>query len=986
MNKNISIIRLNKWYVAFFILFFILMGIALGYYQFKTTSKRYAHENLVLESAVLNLFKKQLNSELNFYISSIEQQKPYYVEQIMKELNFQLEKAATKLGELHKKNPNHSLERIIQDNLHKCCTAPYTYVFNANGRLIYSKNENIGVLNILRQAIKTKKFPENCIYKKVKNIYIIEYFSPEEILAMLRQKIINRIDNATNKSYLFAFAYKFKNGALVMDSLAAHPRKKILTKNIKIKGSDDNKTFNDMQKNLAPTLQQYGESFYQYRYKVDENGFSKVSYFKLIPEYKLILAKGFLKHDMLKMLKTKKIENKNTITKTITRVLMIFGFFAIIGLAVQAVFLTQSSKVFNYYKTFLNKKDVSINRISQRLNKSIDMQKSFAIQKNEWQKKFNILSKNSGQLYFEFNPINNTILWGDFFDEVLSVYASTTEFSFEDFLARIHRKDKENIDKVLYNAEKNIGGFDVEFRFKTDTAGFRFLKLKGVYLSSAENTPELLIGLLQDISVQKKHQLQLTESENLYKSTIDAFNFPIYVLDSNYNILIANRAFRKAIVELGYSATELSAKVNDIFPFIPPKTFEVFREVFTNGLMQNYEEFNEFSSNDWRYTENTVLPIIENSKTKKILVMMRNVTQRKIAEIEKKRLWTAIEQANDGIVITDTESNILYVNPIYSKVTGYTQQELLNKKTAIFQSGKTDEATYDRLWSTIQSGQVWQGEMQNRKKNGELFTEESIISPVKNEEGEIVNYVAIKRDVTEEKKRQLQMIQDDKMRAIGTLAGGIAHDFNNILATMYTYLFLLELESGLSNEGKQALSIIKKSQQRAKELVAQILDFSRQSNENQHSINPLPVVEEAINLLSPIIPSYITIEKNLQPCKNIYSSTVELHQLVTNLCTNAKDAIDEKGKISIELLNHKTKDDNEYVLLKITDTGNGIDIETQKHIFDPFFTTKKPGDGTGLGLATVHNIVKKSGGFINVKSKPFKGTCFEIFFKSHEGI
>ena len=372
--------------------------------------------------------------------------------------------------------------------------------------------------------------------------------------------------------------------------------------------------------------------------------------------------------------------------------------------------------------------------------------------------------------------------------------------------------------------------------------------------------------------------------------------------------------------------------------------------------------------------------------------LLYELSERKQKEKKLVNLVTAIEQAGESIVVTDRYGKIQYVNPSFEQTSGYSSEQVLGKKPKMLQSGKHDDAFYNKMWETLESGKIWHGGFINRKKDGTIFEEEATISPVLDKEGVITNYVAVKRDVTEQIKLRKQLNQAQKMEALGTLAGGIAHDFNNILTSILGYadMVLSELpeNSDLWSKQEQVL----KAANRAKELVTQILAFSRQTEEKKIPVEIHAVVKEAIKLLRSTIPSTVEIREKLDPRAGIIlADPTQLHQIIMNLCTNADYAMRGTGGILAISLSTCQIDDTDinpgeaslipgsYVKLEISDTGCGIDSETMKNIFDPYFTTKKRGEGTGLGLSTVHGIVESYKGYISVYSEQGKGTTFNIY-------
>ncbi|MBN1581833.1 MAG: response regulator [Anaerolineae bacterium] len=357
---------------------------------------------------------------------------------------------------------------------------------------------------------------------------------------------------------------------------------------------------------------------------------------------------------------------------------------------------------------------------------------------------------------------------------------------------------------------------------------------------------------------------------------------------------------------------------------------------------------------------------------------------------DMERLTTAIEQSAETVVITDTEGDIVYVNPAFEHVTGYGRAEVLGRNPRILKSNHQDLAFYQELWATICAGQVWSGNFVNRKKDGTLYTEEATISPVKGEDGVIINYVAVKRDVTRERELEEQYYQAQKMQAIGQLTAGIAHDFNNLLTAINGFAELAQYELAADHPLQDSLGQILDAGQRATKLISQLMAFSRRQMVEPRVLNLNAVVVEMDKILQRIIGEHIILKTILASDLGLAKvDPVQLEQIIVNLAVNARDAMPRGGHLTIETANATLDQDyaakhlevvpGEYVLLAVSDSGIGMSKEIKSRIFEPFFTTKEMGEGTGLGLATVFGIVKQSGGHITVYSELGVGTTFKIY-------
>jgi PAS domain S-box-containing protein len=368
----------------------------------------------------------------------------------------------------------------------------------------------------------------------------------------------------------------------------------------------------------------------------------------------------------------------------------------------------------------------------------------------------------------------------------------------------------------------------------------------------------------------------------------------------------------------------------------------------------------------------------------------KELIERTKVEEKLRKLSHAVEQSPVSIFITDLQGNIEYANQHITNLTGYSQEELLGQNPRILKSGLTSQEEYQTLWTTILSGQEWRGEFQNIKKNGELYWELALISPIRNISHEITHFIAIKEDISERKRMENQLRHSQKMEAVGQLAGGIAHDFNNILTAIIGYTTILQLKIPEDSSLKSATNQILASAERGASLTQGLLAFSRKEINNPGRIDLNGVVERVEKLLKRLIGEDIrlTILPSDHPLP-ILADSMQMEQVLMNLATNSRDAMPDGGEITIttELVKldshfiaaHGFGNSGNFALLTISDTGEGMEAEMVKHIFEPFYTTKETGKGTGLGLSIVYGIIKKHNGYIICHSLPGIGTIFHVY-------
>jgi two-component system, cell cycle sensor histidine kinase and response regulator CckA len=370
---------------------------------------------------------------------------------------------------------------------------------------------------------------------------------------------------------------------------------------------------------------------------------------------------------------------------------------------------------------------------------------------------------------------------------------------------------------------------------------------------------------------------------------------------------------------------------------------------------------------------------------------MWGIVRRRKADQRLKLLGASLEQAGESILITDPVGATLYANPAFTETNGYSLDEALGKTPALLKKSKHTEAFSEDMWSAIKRGEVWRGRFTNRRKDGSLYEETATISPIKDTDGHIVNFVIVGRNVTTEVMLQKQLLQAQKMEAIGTLAGGIAHDFNNLLQAILGYADLLLMRKEPGDPDRQRIAIIRRAAQDGADLVSRILTFSRKAEAKTRPIDLNEEMRRAERLLRRMVPKMVEITLVLaDDLRIVDANAAQIEQILLNLAVNAQHAMPDGGQLSIETRNESFSAESlggspngktsEYVLLTVSDTGAGMEADVLERMFEPFFTTKTDGQGTGLGLSMVHGIVTQHGGHITCYSKPGKGTSFKIYF------
>ncbi len=362
-------------------------------------------------------------------------------------------------------------------------------------------------------------------------------------------------------------------------------------------------------------------------------------------------------------------------------------------------------------------------------------------------------------------------------------------------------------------------------------------------------------------------------------------------------------------------------------------------------------------------------------------------------EDQLRKLSEAIEHAGEGIFITDKTAKIEYVNQAFCKTMGYSADEILGNTPAMWKSGVQGKDFYENLWSTILSGQAWNGSVINKKKDGEQIPLMMTIAPILDRHDNICSFVASQQDMTKQRELEDQFQQAQKMEALGTLVGGIAHDFNNMLAAMIGNIYLLKMEPfSASTEAREHLNGIETLAFRASEMIKQLLVFARKGTVSKTAVPFTTLMKEAFKLQQVAVPEDITFNHSFSSEElNVFADATQLQQVFINLINNARDAVEGSASPSINvqleafeaddafLKQHSSAENCKFAHLSITDNGCGIDQAEIEKIFDPFYTTKEVGKGTGLGLAMVFGAIRSYEGWVDVESNNGQGTSFHIY-------
>jgi PAS domain S-box-containing protein len=505
-----------------------------------------------------------------------------------------------------------------------------------------------------------------------------------------------------------------------------------------------------------------------------------------------------------------------------------------------------------------------------------------------------------------------------------------------------------------------------------------------------DNMPRICERIMRewDHTIERRKAVDaLSKSEEKYRNLVETAQDAI-VCDINGIIVDWNKSAERVF---GYSKDEIIGKpVNVLLPNRYKNEHQVGFDRFTKtgeaGIIGKTVEVS-------RLTKKGVEILIEMSLTYQKIeneqhfftAIIRDITERRKSEQQLRKLSHAVKYSSTTIFITDIKGNIEYANPEFTRLTGYSIEEAIGKNPRFLQSNVTSPEVHKELWETITSGKEWQGEFCNKKKNGELYWESASISPVKNDKGEITNFIAVKKDITEHKKMEEVLLQTEKLKALGVITSGVAHDFNNILAIVSGNAQLLQERHSDDKElAADRLSTIRKAASDGAEIVRRMRKFMAVEKDVSEfmSVNIKDVIEQSVDFTMPRWMNmaraggikYDIDMKGVKEVPTIPGNPSELREVLINIINNALDVMPEGGTILI-----CTWSNDKNVYTSISDTGTGMTEEVRKKIFDPFFTTKRA-EGSGLGMSVSYGIIKSHGGNIDVESKDGAGSTFTLTF------
>ena len=512
-----------------------------------------------------------------------------------------------------------------------------------------------------------------------------------------------------------------------------------------------------------------------------------------------------------------------------------------------------------------------------------------------------------------------------------------------------------------------------------------------------QTDPLFLSSTTIDISDRKRMENELRESEDRQRSLVEHLPQRIFVKDRNSVYLSCNENYA---ADLGITPAQIVGK--DDCAFHPPELAQAYRAddqaCIANGVVKDLEEAYQVGG-EKRWIHTIKVPYHDrHGKVTGVLGIFEDITERRLAEDVLLRLAAIVESSDDAIIGETLDGTITTWNHGAERLYGYSVAEAVGCHVSILIPPEALDDLQDTLTKVSRGEVIRHLETKRQTKDGQIIDVSLTISPIKDKRDLIIGASSTARDISDRVKAeqqrealQAQLLQAQKMEAIGTLAGGIAHDFNNIL---FAIVGNTELAMDEISEGAPAYRDLEKvlhASARAAEMVKQILTFSRQGQFERKPLDIVPVVKEALKFLKATIPVNVEIKGAIEPDQGkILGDPTQIYQVLMNLCVNASHAMkDTGGVLTVDLRfvcidrdsapDHNNLTPGDYLRLSVSDTGRGIPVKILNRIFEPYFTTKNLGEGTGFGLSVVHGIVRSHDGAIIVDSQVGEGTSFHVY-------
>jgi two-component system, cell cycle sensor histidine kinase and response regulator CckA len=612
------------------------------------------------------------------------------------------------------------------------------------------------------------------------------------------------------------------------------------------------------------------------------------------------------------------------------------------------------------------------------------------------EEKFRQLADNISDVFWMTSPDLKVIhyvspgyelIWGH---STESLYAKPQQW-----VEAILPEEREGVLAVFGTLTGTVSEVSVEYRIARPDGTVRWVHDRGFQVRNAAGILVRLTGIASDITERKQTEEALQRRQTELQVLFDLTPAMIFFKDTKNGILRVNKRFAETV---GKPVADIEGKpYPEIHSEDAAKYYVDDLEVIQSGVpkLGIIETIRDREGKEiWVQTDK--VPVCDKAGSViGIVAMCQDITHRKKAEETLRLLNSAVLQSRESILITDAELDlpgprVVFVNPAFTKMTGYSQEEAVGKTPRILQGPRTDKTVLSRLRKNLEQGETFEGEAINYRKDGKEFDLEWQIAPIRDVAGTITHFLSIQRDITARKRFEAQLFQSQKMETVGKLAGGVAHEFNSILTAIIgqSELMLDDLPAG--SPLRKSAAEIRKAASRAATLTRQLLAYGRKQFLKPETLDLNRVMASMDGMFHHLMGGDVDMQiipaRGLQAVK---ADAGQIEQVIMNMAINARDAMPNGGKLTLETANvtfdqesvgrYPELQEGDYVMLAITDTGRGMSAEVKARVFEPFFSTKEVGQGTGLGLSTCYGIIKQSGGHISVYSELARGATFKIY-------
>jgi PAS domain S-box-containing protein len=603
--------------------------------------------------------------------------------------------------------------------------------------------------------------------------------------------------------------------------------------------------------------------------------------------------------------------------------------------------------------------------------------------------RFEIVARATKEAIWDRDLSTNAVWWNEGYQAMFGYSPAETDPTIDSWTNFIHPED---LDRVIQSVHQVVNGSDHswsdEYRFRCRDGTYAEIFDRGYLIRDAQGKPVRMVGTMQNITARKQAEMAVRRLAAIVEFSADA----IIGKDLNSIITSWNRGAEKIF---GYPASEMIG--NSIMRLIPngreQEEEQILGKIRRGEHVEHFETLRQTKDGQLIDVSVTASPIVDSTgKAIGVSKVARDITERKVAEAQIAEQAALLDKARDAILVRDLEGKILFWNKGAERVYGWTREEVVggNVESLLYADQKRFQEA-NRL--TLCQGE-WQGELQHLTKDRPAITVEAHWTLIRDNEGHPKSVLAINTDITEKKKIEAQFMRAQRMESLGTLAGGIAHDLNNILAPIMMSIDILALTI-TDPQAKTILTTIETSARRGADIVRQVLSFARGLECQKIEVQPRNLLKDLEVIIKDTFPKNIRLHFSIanEP-GTILGDPTQLHQVLLNLCVNARDAMPNGGSLTVGVescvldeqyvaMNIQARP-GRYVMISVTDSGTGVPRDLLDKIFEPFFTTKALNKGTGLGLSTVMAVVKSHEGIINVYSEPGKGTTFKVYLSAVE--